>query len=512
MPPPSSRSHLSVFCLLLFVATLFLDTRYHQFPYFYHPDEGVKVEQLRTSEWNYHHPMLLLSTTKLVMNLVGVAPGEQRIVEAGRWVSASFTALAVVALALLAFAWRGWGAAIATGLALLLHHQLFELSHYLKEDTALLFGVAATFLVVFLFARRPTPGLAAALGAAVAGAISGKYIGLAVLIVVLPVLWRAPVEGRARRWGAFLAALVVALLLINLPLFLHPGAFAQSFHREMDLVVHGQQDTTRRVPHSLYLNIFRDNTTPVIWILLVVFLVARWRERRTLSLVEWLLIAFPFAFTLALSFSPKSNDRYYLPATAMFTLFAGIGVWDLGRLLGGQFSSYWVSITAIGALLVSQAITLPPPADWRTLTQYIKAFQTDDNRDFLEFVRTQLSSTAVIVKDTRVLLPDPENWRDASRFEPLPQKIIARKYAADLGSMDELRKMGVTHIAISESDYGGFLVKSVHPKKGEGADFERRKAFYGELLRDGNPLFQRERTIVLYLHPGIRLYPVPPAG
>src|SRR5579871_6184541 len=134
MTPRSTRFLLSVYGVLLFVAALFLDTRYHQFPYFYHPDEGVKVEQLRTSEWNYHHPMLLLSTTKLVMNLVGVAPIEQRIVETGRWVSAGFTALAVVALSLLAFAWRGWGAAVATGLALLLHHQLFELSHYLKED------------------------------------------------------------------------------------------------------------------------------------------------------------------------------------------------------------------------------------------------------------------------------------------------------------------------------------------------------------------------------------------
>ena len=226
MPPPSSRFRLSFFCLLLFVAALFLDTRYHQFPYFYHPDEGVKVEQLRTGEWNYHHPMFAFSTTKLVMNLVGVAPVEQRIVETGRWVSACFTALAVVALALLAFAWRGWGAAMATGLALLLHHQLFELSHYLKEDTALLFGVAATFLVVFLFARRPVTGLAAVLGAAVACAISGKYIGLAVLSVVIPVLWRAPVVGRAQRWGAFLVAVVAVLLFINLPLFLHPGAFA----------------------------------------------------------------------------------------------------------------------------------------------------------------------------------------------------------------------------------------------------------------------------------------------
>jgi hypothetical protein len=506
-----SSLRLATFCLLLFAAALFLDTRYNQFPYFYHPDEGVKVEQVRTGDWNYHHPMLLLTVTKAAVTLTGSASTEQSVVQVGRRVSATFASLAIVALSLLAFAWRGWPAAIGTGLALLLHHQFFELSHYLKEDTALMFGVALTFLVVFLFAQRPTTLLAAALGVAVACAISGKYIGVAVLAVVIPVLWRFRAEGKARRWSAFAVALVLALLLINLPLVLHPGAFAQSFQREMQLVVHGQQGTTRRVPHTLYLNIFRDNTTPIIWVLLIVFLAKRWSERRALTLVEWLLVAFPFAFTLALSFSPKSNDRYFLPATAMFTLFAAIGALDLGQLLTRWFSIRHLWIVPCTILVLGQVVSLAPPADWRTLTPYLDAFQSDDNRDLLEFVHAHVPPTAVIVKDSRVLLPDPDNPRDASRFAPMPQKIIARRYAADLGTIDELRKKGVTHIAVSESDYGGFLLDSVHPRKGESADFTRRKAFYEELLRDGTPIFLRDRGTVLYLHPGLRLYPMPPA-
>jgi hypothetical protein len=509
---PGSPLRLAAFCLLLFAAVLFLDTRFNRFPYFYHPDEGVKVEQIRTGDWNYHHPMLLLTVTKAAVTLTGAAPTEQSIVQVGRWVSAAFASLAIVALSLLAFAWRGWPAAITAGLSLLLHHQFFELSHYLKEDTALVFGVALTFLAVFLFAQRPSTLLAVALGAAVACAISGKYIGLAVLVVVVPVLCRTPAEGKARRLGVFAAALIVALLLINLPMVLHPGAFAHSFDREMQLVVHGQQGTTRRVPHTLYLNIFRDNTTPFIWVLLVVFIARCWSERRTLTLVEWLLIAFPFAFTVALSFSPKSNDRYFFPATAMFTLFAAFGAMDFGRLLGRWFSirNLWIIPGTI--LVVGQVVNLPAPADWHTLTAYLEAFQTDDNRDLLEFVRAHLPPTAVIVKDSRVLLPDPDNSRDATRFAPMPQTIVARKYAADFGTIDDLRKKGVTHIAVSESDYGGFLLEGVRPKSGESADFTRRKAFYEELLHNGTPIFLRDRGTVLYLHPGLRLYPLPPAG
>ncbi len=437
---------------------------------------------------------------------------EQRLVEVGRWVSAGFAALSVVALSLLAFAWRGWAAAFGAGLALLLQHQFFELAHYLKEDTALVCGVALTFLVTFLFAQKPTALWACLLGAAVACAISGKYIGVAVLAVVAPVLWSAPQDGWARRFVMFISALVAALLLINLPLVLNPAVFAHSFDRELRLVIHGQEGSNHSVPHAQYLNIFRDNTTPVIWGLLVVFLAERWRERRALKLVEWLLLAFPFAYMLALSLSPKTNDRYFLPATGMFTLFAAIGALDAAQLLRRWVPVRWSSAVLIIFLFVSQVVSPPPPRDWKTLADYFEAFQHDDNRELFDWVKTQLPPDAIIVKDSRILLPDPENPKDASRFGRLPQTIIAKRYAADFGSFDELRKRGVTHIAISESDYGGFFRDGVRPKKSEVADFERRKAFYDKLRHEGQLLFDQERGTVLYLHPGIRLYAVPPEG
>src|SRR5207253_3117097 len=100
------------------------------------------------------------------------------------------------------------------------------------------------------FAQKPMAVWAGALGVAVACAISGKYIGVVVLVVVVPVLRCAPGDGRARRLAAFVSALVAALLLINLPLILQPAAFAHSFDREVGLVVHGQEGTAHSVPHA----------------------------------------------------------------------------------------------------------------------------------------------------------------------------------------------------------------------------------------------------------------------
>jgi hypothetical protein len=361
--------------------------------------------------------------------------------------------------------------------------------------------MAFSFLMAFLFAQQPTRLRAVVLGVAVACAISGKYIGLSVLVVVGPVLWHTSRADRTARLLAFAGALCVALLLVNLPLVMNPAGFAHSFDREMQLVVHGQQGTTRRVPHTLYLNIFRDNTTPVMWVLLIIFLVERWRERRVLHQVEWLLIAFPFLYTAALSFSPKSNDRYFLPATALFTLFAAFGALDAARLLTRWISLRWATVAVVAILVAAQ---LP---SWG---RYEFAFQHDDNRELIDWIETHLPDTAVIAKDSRIQLPDPNSVRDAKRFDPLKQKILAKKFAADIGTIDELRKMGVTHVAVSETDYGRFFLDGVEPKKNEVNDFNRRKAFYTELLRAGDLLFQRDRGTVLYLHPGVRLYTLPP--
>jgi hypothetical protein len=247
--------------------------------------------------------------------------------------------------------------------------------------------------------------------------------------------------------------------------------------------------------------VFRDNTTPVIWGLLLAFLAARWRERRSLTLVEWLLILFPFAFALALSFSPKSNDRYFLPATAMFTLFAALGVVDAARMLRRWVAPRW-SMALLGvALIVGQ---LP---SW---FRYEVAFQRDDNRELLEWVRTQLPPTAVIAKDSRVQLPETGDRKSMARLGVLPQTVLGEKFAADLGSIAELRQRGVTHIAVSESDYGRFFLRNLRPKKNEEEAFARRKAFYEELLRDGELVVRWERGTVLYLHPGLRLYRMPP--
>jgi hypothetical protein len=500
--------YLLAWALFLFAVSLALDSRHNDFPYYYHPDEPGKVEQVLTGKWNFHHPMLLLATTKAAVDLGRAPRTEQAVVETGRWVSATFMALAIVAFSLLAYAWRGWPAAVATGGALVLNHQLFELAHYLKEDSALLAGLALTFLMLLACWWQPSPWRAGLLGAACALAVSGKYLGAVAIALAVPVLWKAPGERRAVRFAAFAAGLTLTFIVVNLPLLRHLATFRDSFGREVKLVVQGQGGMTRSVPHAQYWNIFIDNTTPAIWLLLLIFLHARWRERRNVSLPEWMIIGFPFVYAVALSCSPKSNDRYFLPATAVLTLLAGLGTMDAARLFTrltrGRFWK-WGLVAAPALLILGQ---LP---SW---LRYEEAFQHDDTRELTDWLRTKVPPDAVIARDSHVRLPDPSRKKDAARVGVIPQKVVTARVpgrkrvrlVGELGTLEEIIAMGVTHVAVSESDYGRFFLTGLRPQEGEERDFARQKAFYTGLLRDGELVFERDRGTVIYLHPGIRVY------
>jgi hypothetical protein len=509
--------------LMLFALCFYSGFRHHTFPYFYHPDEPGKVEQLVTGKFNYHHPMLLLATARLATEVLHTPKKPQALVEVGRGVSAAFMAGAVVMLALLAFLWRGWRAGLVTGAALALHHQIYELAHYMKEDSALLFGVAWTFLAALAYHQRPTLWRVAVLGAGCALAISGKYIGVVVLGVVLPVLWAGSRAGEGKRGAqlaAFFGAFAVVLLAVNLSLFIHLVTFGQSFHRELDLVVKGQGDVTRRVPHALYWNVFIDNSTPAIWLLLVSLISVCYERWHRLMLPQKLLLWFPFLYGFMLSFSPKENDRYFLPATAVFTALAAVGAESLPYLLSSIYRAWdtrtaqrilsrdsrlWIMLAASAVLVILQitgwSSTKP---GW---SQYDAAFVHDDIAALIAWMNKDLPADAVVVADSRAGLLNPKRRKNKNRAQAVPQKLTISKFASDLGTVEELRAKGVTHVIVSEQSYGRFFRDDLKPKDPKkNAEFERSRQFYDELKRSDVPLFERERGTVIYLHPGIRVY------
>jgi hypothetical protein len=487
----NARTPLRLLFPLVFGALAFvLFTQHRDFPFFYHSDESAKVEQVMTRDYNFHHPMLLLTATEQWLGDSEARQDPQRVVEAGRLVSALFSALAVAALVWLAMLRGGLLAAIAVGVLLAIHQQLLELAHYMKEDPALLLGIALTFLALEGYRRQPTAVMAMLVGAACGLAVSGKYLGAVAFACAVPVVLLTSPR-RAAHLGVVLASAAVLFVVVNLPLLGDLAEFRASFDREVGLVVEGSKGMSRRVPHAIYLNIFADNTTPAIWLLLGVYYWQFWRRRREQDALAWIIALFPLVLTVAFSFSPKTNDRYYLPVTATFYYLAALGLTALAA------KPRWAAL----ALAVAIGLEIP-----RTL-DVLRAFQHDDRRELADYIAAHLPPTARIVQDERVMLPSERNRKRGRIVRDLPQEVVAGKsYAAELGDLEKLRADGFTHVAVTESNYGRYFLDSMKPKDGAQDDYKQRRNFYERLFREGTLLFERPRGTVVYLHPGLRLY------
>ena len=502
---------------LFLVAGTMLFSRDSHFPSFYHPDEPSKARQVIDGDYNFNHPMLLLQVTRVIAWASQAAMTPQPITEAGRFASALFSAAAIACLVLLACHLRGWTAGVFTGLFLMVNQHLYELSHYMKEDPAVTFGMAAAFLAFVRCQALPSAARFAIFGATCALAVSGKYIGVVVLPLAVIALATSPKGGRLILSGTFLASFLAMFSLVNFPLLTSLGVFATNVERETDYALHGHKGLTRSVPHGVYGKVFREATNPAIWICLGLYYAAllqdhilaairaisrwfrksaRWTERitpRSTSLAEWIIALFPIAYVLLLSFSPKTHHRYFLPDTALFCALAAIG-------LASVHLPHYVRLGMAAVVAAVSVVYWTPTAN---------AFRNDARAALVTYVRANIPKDATIVQDKRVNLPNRNDPRQSDSPYFLKQPLRGKLFAADEGTIGELRAAGIHYIAVSEGDYGRYYLDTHKPRAEEKADYDRRKAFYTQLFADGKLLWECKGGDNIYLQPAIKLYYLP---
>jgi hypothetical protein len=309
--------------------------------------------------------------------------------------------------------------------------QLYELSHYMKEDVALSFGVCASVLACVRCVLLPTAPRWAALGAACALAVSGKYLG-ALSLLLLPACLVLVGKSRRAAWWS-LPAFLLVFGLVNFPMLGAFGEFSANLGREMDYAVSGHKGLTREVPHGVYGAVFREATNPAIWILLIGFavsLVAPWFPRGNARIlakkphsVLWVLVGFCLLYTLILSFSPKTHHRYFLPVTCLLLMFAAMAPFRFGRVGLG-----------VGMLIFVLAFALSVAR----LVEYDRGFGNDPRQALVAYVSKQLPEEAIIAQDKRVGLPVEGDRRFEGSGMRVPQRVMGKLFAADVGSLEEM--------------------------------------------------------------------------
>src|SRR5262249_49951176 len=154
-------------------------------------------------------------------------------------VSAAFATVAILALALTGYLAAGLWGFVIVGVITSLCPYLIAHSRFMKEDPALILGLALVVLasrIYFDAGRVLTKAIAAAaLGAACAVAISGKYYGIVSLALAVPILLAAAPN---RGWSiithrllyvfTFIIVGILTLLAINHRILGHYDEFRRT--------------------------------------------------------------------------------------------------------------------------------------------------------------------------------------------------------------------------------------------------------------------------------------------
>lgn len=495
--------------IVLFVGCLLLFTRDNGFSFSYHPDEDGKTFQIIQRERNYHHPLLLLNATDLVAHLAQVPLTSQAVAVAGRWVSAAFAAGAVAALAVVGFYRGGWIAAWAVGLLVATHGKLYEAAHYFKEDTALVFGLAVFFLATEMLSRAPSARALRFLGIGSGLAASGKYIGILALLFAIPLVWRAVAV--PLRWKTFAVAFIATFLVLNIPPTTHPSSPFRSLKREVTGVTEGHRGMTQKIPHAKYVSELREDVPRGLLAFSAVAVLAVIFTARKRTGAEWALVVFPIVYFAVISCSPKTGGRYLLPTSTLICALGGLGVVEVNRFVLGKLGLVgtsplrrylWNIAIAGGAssLLVAQLPLLHATMD---------EFRHDDRVELASWIRANVPADAIIVEDHRVNLFAPAPG-DESGKPQVPQRVLDNDYAADLGTLDEMRTWGIVYVAVSQRAYARFFSKNLKPRESEKADYARRKEFYTRLFAEAELVRELKSQGNIYLQPGLRLYKLAP--
>jgi hypothetical protein len=264
--------------------------------------------------------------------------------------------------------------------------------------------------------------------------------------------------------------------------------------------VHGQKDLTRSVPHGFYGPVLRGATNPAIWILLGIYYVRFFTFLRRVHPAEWMLALFPILYVVILSCFPKTNHRYFLPDTLIFCTLAVFGLFCFTLGDSARLTRAVQVVGLLAAFGISVAHLIP----------YEFAFRVDGRQQVLSFIRQKVSPNATIAQDRSVGLPSRTDSRHVDSTDFLEQKIVGGQFAADVGSIDELRARGIRYVAVSESEYGRFFLRNHKPTKRAQANYDRQKKFYERLFREGELLWECKAGLLPILQPQIRFYYLPP--
>ena len=498
---------VALVCAAAFVAFVALATDSPDLPVYWHSNSGGQTVEVLRGRHNFRQPLLLVTVAKAAVALRPGAEDKQQVDVVGRKVAATLGGLAVVALTLFGWQLCGLHGALAAAGVLAVASPLVFWSHFFKEDSALVFGFAVSWLALAVFWERRSRGALLLLGIACGLACAGKYLGVLATAFALPValgVRRARPAGRAGRLAVFAGGWLAAFALANPPMLADPRGFLDGLGYEIGHVSagftgKGYREGGRTPSLARYAQDLRENAVAPIPALALAWLATLPLRRRrgggpgapgapgAPHAPEWALAAFGIVFFALVSQSSVQSARHLLPFWVWLHLLAALALAEGARWLGARGAG---SVGSGVALAAGLALVLWPGLA-RTLERNAE-FDRNSRLLLRRFVAESLPADARIAADWHAGLPDPE-----ARHHDWPQAWLAQPIAtatevSDLGSLEDLVRDGFTHV-VAEGGRLDRLERAV-PVEAERVRHERRLAFYQDLASRAEPLWDSRET------------------
>jgi hypothetical protein len=498
--------------VLLSVASVFLSlnlyTINNDFPVNYHPDEEGKANQIIGNQSrNFNQPLLMIETDRFVNIVFHTREDVRSIVLSGRWTSAVFSSITILSLALASMWKKSSYSMILTGITLLLCPPLLVVSHYMKEDTVLIAGIAISVLgariVLSKEVRQQLLGCVV-LGLGCAVAASGKYVGICVILPIFISLFISCrpklIPIRLLIFGLVAALLIVLFNARGFDSYFPPrpssvfiGSIMQEFHHGTE----GHDFVAIRTPNIYCIGIALSQLLPhqitVIAMGLIFILIK-------MNVTKWGIVVASFFLTMSviLSFDAVPIERYALPLVVLGYFIASELFLYLVPYVKSKPVKHGITWAWAFMLLVQGYVCY----------NFTHQFYDDSRQRLREWIASNLPASSIVGIDRPIML---SSTGDAVRFPnqaQLPQRIKSSKYAADLfdsGASD------VQYLAITNIVYDRYLMNNCYGVFPKEEDFIRRRDFYLDIITHGKLIWESSPGIPTrsYVNPVIKLYELP---
>jgi len=496
--------------VLLFSGLLWLYTRHNTQPVQYHPDERGKSWQVMTDERNWHHPSMMLDATAWAVRTFGVdIDDQQKVAQAGRWISAAFAAGGVTAIAFIGYIQAGLWGFVFIGVVVGCSPFLQANAHYMKEDTAMILGLGMMLLGSrLMWLRHPSRWLDALsvlyFGFSCAAVASGKYVG----VVAVPIGWLMIFGFQRRFWSdlairpfLFLTGVAIGIVTLN-----YRALQEWPMVREVIAETHTQPMEAVRggvllpVWHAHFWWVLSEVVPWEIWVLAAVGALLQLVQWGKTNSWFWVLLAL-FLGTMAMlsRFCLAGFERYALPSVPMLYLLAALGAIVLIQRL-----ARWRQMAGVGLALIVVGLGIA------------RAFSVDrqfanDSRDRLQEWMTQnlKSGDAILAENYAGFnggsIAGP-GWE-----EPVAGvRLLSQVFAPDVGyDVDQLKDQ-FKYVIVCDMAYERFTQWKID-ESADGADeVLRRREWYENLFQKGKLLWlaKPSRNLHAYTNPEIRIYRV----